>query len=104
MSWISKGVGGVSGVVSGLLGIGGKPGPQNPFLTPNLDYLKDTKNLDFLKDPAMYKSLLDTKGYDFLKNPASAAPSTARLDSIPGNLKTFANSYQAPGYGNSNSM
>lgn len=115
MSWLSKGtksvasalpgvVHALSGGASDLLGFGGKSGPTNPYGAPNLAYLNDTSKLDYLKDPSMYKSLLDTSKYDFLKTPSAAAPSAAGLDAIPGQLKTFANTYKAPGYGKSDSL
>lgn len=94
MSWLSKNVvSPATNVLTALTGIGGTKGPQNPYPRPDLSYLADTSKLDYLKDPTMYSSLLDTSGYDFLKNPSTAAPT-----------KTFAGTYQAPGYGKSDSM
>lgn len=94
MSWVSKQTKSVSkagsgvlksysGGLSSLLGIGGTPGPENPYGKPDLSYLNDTSKLDFLKNPDMYKSLLDTSGYDFLKK--TSAP-----------VKSFASTYQKP--------
>lgn len=94
MSWLSKNVTNpVSSTLSGFLGIGGTPGPANPYSKPDLAYLADTSKLDYLKTPT---AAVGTSGFDFLKNPSAVAPSSSKLSAIPDALKTFASTYQAP--------
>jgi len=63
-----------SGGLSNILGYGGSAGPDNPYSTPDLSFLRDTSKLDFLKDPR--------------SNPYVA--------NLPSSMRTFAGSYRPP--------
>lgn len=105
MSWLSKNVSAainpVSERVGKILGYGSKPGPQNPYPRPDLAYLGDTSKLDYLKDPSKYNYLKDATPYDFLKTPSTANTYGANL---PSSVKTFSDTYKAPGYSKSDSL
>lgn len=96
MSWLSKGASKATGALFG----GGSSNP-NPFPPPNLDYLKDPSKLDFLKNNKTYNYLLDSKPYQSLLYNKPANPYEANL---PGNAKTFSDTYTAPGYGKSDTL